>query len=273
MSLFVDVQFVNSISHVVRNFKKKADYLWNFSCPICGDSHKNKLKARGYVFRWKDGLRFKCHDNGCTCSFGDLLRTIDEDTHRDYLRATFKEREPPPGPAAKLKVNEAPASTALIGEASIASLPADHDAKKYLEGRMIPKPFFNQLLWTEDFSSLAAKVCPTHQFALRKERRIVIPFLDADRRLLAVQGRSLEPNADIRYITIKAFEEAPRIYGLDRLKTGCESIYIVEGPFDSMFIVGCLAMAGSDIPPSLPIEKVIVAYDNEPESGRAKWYE
>ena len=51
MSLYIDSKFLRLISSRLRNFKQKKDYLWNFSCPFCGDSAKNKTKARGYVFQ------------------------------------------------------------------------------------------------------------------------------------------------------------------------------------------------------------------------------
>jgi hypothetical protein len=51
MSLPTDSKYVRLISSRLRNFKQKKDYLWNFSCPFCGDSQKNKTKARGYAFQ------------------------------------------------------------------------------------------------------------------------------------------------------------------------------------------------------------------------------
>ena len=50
MSLSVESKYIRLLSHRLRNFKQKKDYVWNFSCPICGDSKKNLLKARGYVY-------------------------------------------------------------------------------------------------------------------------------------------------------------------------------------------------------------------------------
>ena len=50
MSLAIESKYIRLLSHRLRNFKQKKDYLWNFSCPICGDSKKNLLKARGYVY-------------------------------------------------------------------------------------------------------------------------------------------------------------------------------------------------------------------------------
>ena len=62
--LTTDLDYIHSISHKLRNFKKKKDYLYNFSCPVCGDSSKKKTKARGYFFRVKDMMLYRCHNCG-----------------------------------------------------------------------------------------------------------------------------------------------------------------------------------------------------------------
>ena len=64
MSLSVESKYIRLLSHRLRNFKQKKDYVWNFSCPICGDSKKSKFKARGYLFTKKNELFYKCHNCG-----------------------------------------------------------------------------------------------------------------------------------------------------------------------------------------------------------------
>jgi transcription elongation factor Elf1 len=276
MSLFIDEKFLNSIGYTLRNFKKKSDNLWNFSCPICGDSKKNKLKARGYVFKAENALLYKCHKCGHSCSFGNLLKAIDSIVYKEYVYESFLEEkgEDKDQKAVvdakriykpKKKVYAPAKPSVLNGCAAISTLGPDHPARMYLESRMIPKKFLNELYWTDDFPALVAKIDPAHEFHLRKEGRIIIPFLDRKGQLLAVQGRSLEPDAEIRYITIKAFEDAPRIFGMHRLSKIWKRIYVVEGPFDSLFLPNCIAMAGSDIPPEFPTDKTVIVYDNEPK--------
>ena len=58
MTLFVDTKYIHQISFRLRNFKQKSQKLWNFSCPICGDSQRNKTKARGYIYEVKNHLNF-----------------------------------------------------------------------------------------------------------------------------------------------------------------------------------------------------------------------
>ena len=81
---------------------------------------------------------------------------------------------------------------------------------------------------------------------LRKEDpRIIIPFFDRNKNLVAAQGRSVE-NSTLRYFTIKIDKKASKIFGLDRWDDR-QVAYMTEGPFDSMFLPNAMAMAGSDI--------------------------
>ena len=61
-------------------------------------------------------------------------------------------------------------------------------------------------------------------------------------------------------------DESPKIYGLDRINK-TKPIYIVEGPFDSLFLDNAVAMAGSDIDcRSFGWSDYIWVYDNEPRN-------
>jgi len=83
--------------------------------------------------------------------------------------------------------------------------------------------------------------------------------------LIGFQGRSLGPNS-VKYITVMLNEEAPKIYGLDTIKTE-KPIYIVEGPFDSSLIENSVAMCGSDIDiGSFGWSDYIWVFDNEPRN-------
>ena len=284
MSLFVDISYIDSISYLLRNFKRKADYTWNFCCPICGDSKKNKLKARGYIVRAKDksgasldGLAYKCHNCSKSMMFGDLVKSLDADIYKQYMIETFKDggskKKEKPKPAPPKKDSTPAKPSVLIGCPMISTLAPDHPARQYIENRKIPQEFLRQIYWCDDFKALADRIDPLNQFGLRAgEGRIVLPCLDRKNNVMAIQGRSLDPNSTLRYITIKAYEDAPKTYGMNRLEETWRRIYVVEGPFDSLFIKNCLAMAGSDIPTGLPIDKVLIVYDNEPtsETTRAK---
>ena len=61
-------------------------------------------------------------------------------------------------------------------------------------------------------------------------------------------------------------DDAPKIYGLDNIKTG-ETVYVTEGPFDSTFISNSIAMGGADGDVNKwGITNPVWIYDNEPRN-------
>ena len=72
---FVDVKYINLISSRFQNFKKVKNNLYNFRCCLCGDSQKNKNKARGYLYQVKNNTNFKCHNCGVNISFNNFLNS------------------------------------------------------------------------------------------------------------------------------------------------------------------------------------------------------
>jgi hypothetical protein len=45
MSLWVDIKYANLLGNYLEQYKKLDNYLFNFRCPICGDSKKSKYKS------------------------------------------------------------------------------------------------------------------------------------------------------------------------------------------------------------------------------------
>lgn len=86
---------------------------------------------------------------------------------------------------------------------------------------------------------------------------------------MGFQGRALPSNYnDIRYITIKMDENLPKIYGLHRIGSSPEIVYVVEGPFDSLFLDNSVAMMGSDINHDTIVDltgcdNIVYVFDNE----------
>ena len=274
MSLFVDIEFVTKLSCWLRNFKKKADCIYTASCPICGDSKKKKYKTRGYFYRYKDKLLYKCHNCGISLNLGEFIKRLDSALYKEYVYESYldKGQAVPKSPKitkkSPFKKNSEyrPVTpSALAGCPSINSLEPTHPARSYIAGRLIPEEFWSELYWTDDFPSVVTAVCPGHCFALVSEGRIIIPFLDRNRQLMAIQGRALG-DTGVRYITIKTSKDAPRIFGMHRLSLLPKRVYLVEGPFDSLFLPNCLAMAGGDLP-DLPKDITVVIYDNEPRKS------
>ena len=264
---FLDVKYINLISPRLNLFSRKKADLYNFRCPYCGDSQKRRNKARGYLFKIKNDFVFKCHNCGMGRTLSNFLKDQDSFLHDQYVMEKFKEGKSGKGttvPKPKFNFKEPKFVKHNTGLEKISDLNISHPARVYLEQRGIKDlEYFYYCPKFKEWTNSQKKTFDT----LRQDGpRIIIPFKDKQGNLFGYQGRSLAPTAKIRYITIMLDEEQPKIFGLDRINTD-ESIYIVEGPFDSTFIKNSVAMAGSDADiRSFNWSDHIWIFDNEPRN-------
>ena len=140
-----------------------------------------------------------------------------------------------------------------------------HPARKYLEDRKVP---LETLLYTCDFATFVKNVFPDNDKQLYKEERIIIPFYDKEGNLLGVQGRAIG-QSNIKYITIKGSEDTPKIFGWNGLDTS-KTVYVVEGPIDSLFLTNCVATMDAALycaPSIIGLDyNYTFVYDNEPRN-------
>jgi len=272
MTIYIDRKYIQLLSPKLDRFSRKNDDLFNFRCPICGDSQKNKYKARGYIFRKKNDLFYRCHNCSVGMTMNNFIKHLDANLHKEYVMERYKSGESGHSNYEKPKTVTdfvLPKFKIKLDLESIESLEDNHYAKSYLINRKIPKTFFKDLYYASDFKKFIDKLIPNNGKNLKEnDPRIIIPFYDKNKNLIAVQGRALEADSRTRYITIKIDEHSPKIYGLERMDKN-KKIYIVEGPFDSMFIPNSIAAAGSnlkDLGRYVDINNSVIVYDNQPRN-------
>ena len=257
----IDSKYIGLVSSRLQKFKRVKSDLYNFRCPICGDSQKHKNKARGYIYQVKNNTNFKCHNCGASMSLNNFLKTIDTTLHKQYTLEKFKE-----GHTGRNFVVEEPTFTfkkpVFKSKLDLPKASENPDAKRYLEKRKLnPEKFY----FTDSFKRWTNTKKQTFDTIGRDEPRIIIPMYNEDKDLIGFQGRSLIPNS-VKYITVMLEDEAPKIYGLDTINEDLP-IYVVEGPFDSTFVNNSVALCGSD--GDLGYFKgsdTILVYDNEPRN-------
>ena len=265
--MFVEIKYLNLLSTRLDKFKRKKDSLWNFRCPICGDSQRNRTKARGFVFQIKGDLVYKCHNCGVSMPLGKLIEHIDPQLYKEYKLEKFQNSNKPRIDQRKVKrvVSTKPVfkKNILDGLVSLDNLNNSHPAKEYILDRRLPT---EALYFTEKFKEWTNSVKPnTFQDVKEDEGRIIIPFKTQEGVVFGYQGRSLS-NTGLRYITILLDEERPKIFGLDTIDYD-KKIYITEGPFDSLLLRNCVAMAGADVSLSGILgDNLVYVYDNEPRN-------
>ena len=256
----VDSKYIGLVSSRLLKFKKVKADLYNFRCPICGDSQKNKSKTRGYLYAVKADINFRCHNCGASMTLSNFLKEVDPVIHKQYIFERFKNNKTGRGTVVEEpKFNfEAPQFKPRL---DLPKASENSAAKKYLENRKLsPDKFY----YTDKFKAWSNSHKKTFDSVKYDEPRIIIPLF-YKKTLVGFQGRSLGPS-EVKYITVMINDDAPKIYGLDTIRTGT-SVYITEGPFDSTFIRNSIAMCGADADVSRwGISDPIWIYDNEPRS-------
>ena len=271
MSGYIDLDYISKIQPRLQQFKKKRDYLYNFRCPVCGDSKKSKTKARAYLYRVKTDMFFKCHNCGSGLNLANLIKLVDKPLYDQYILERYKGNKPVSESSLlerfKNDTKEKLKSTPLKGLTNFSQIEDTHPAKKYLINRKIPSQFYDKLYYCDKFQSYVNRLRPGTFDKLNKiyeHPRLIIPFYDVDGEVFAIQGRAFGKETP-KYLTLKFDENKQKIYGLERVNLQ-NRLYIVEGPIDSLFIDNCLAAAGADL--QLPVEKkdVVFIFDNEPRN-------
>ena len=256
----IDSKFVGLVSPRLEKFKRVKANLYNFRCPICGDSKKNKSKTRGYIYGVKENTNFKCHNCGASMSLNNFLKQVDPALHKQYVMEKFKggftgrnfvAEEP------EFKF-EAPKFKRKLKLPKASEYPK---SSGYLTARKLdPSKFY----YAEHFKKFANSLKPTFDDTKHDEERIIIP-LYYEKNLIGFQGRSINPSP-VKYITVMLDDDAPKIYGLDNIRRDAP-VYVTEGPFDSTFIRNAIAMCGADADVSRwGISNPVWIYDNEPRN-------
>ena len=258
---FIDTKYIGLVSTRLEKFKKIKSDLYNFRCPICGDSRKNKNKARGYLYQVKNNTNFKCHNCGINISFNNFLKQIDSVVYKQYSLEKFKE-----GYTGKNFTVEEPkfnfTSPKFKPKLNLLKASENSDARFYLESRNLnPYKFY----YTDKFKSWTNSLKDVFDDTSKDEPRIIIPLFYKN-TLVGFQGRALGSNK-IKYITVMLNDGAPKIYGLDEIEKN-KTVYITEGPFDSTFISNSIALCGADGDVAKwGISDCVWIYDNEPRNA------
>ncbi len=257
----VDDKFINLLSPRLEKFKKVKPGLYNCRCFICGDSKKNRSKARGYFYQVKNNTNYKCHNCGINISLNNLLKQLDPLLYKEYSVEKYKN-----GHTGKNFVVEEPKfnfeTPRFNAKIDLPKATENRIAKQYLENRKLnPVKYY----YAENFKQWVNSIKHTFDDVRYDEPRIIIPLFYS-KELVGFQGRALNPKS-VKYITIMLDDEAPKIYGLDDIEKS-KPVYITEGPFDSTFIRNAVALCGADGNlDKWGIRNRVWVYDNEPRNA------
>lgn len=278
MSYLVDKKYLSFITSRLEGFKWERANLGRCRCPKCGDSAKKEKKRRFYFYQNtrpganSDKISCFCHNCNYASDFAWFLKDFDSFQYGQYSMEVFQEnsqwrkfidskpKEPKAAAKPLFPLTEAESKVWHSPPCSVpvASLPADHYARRYVEGRQISQL---DLLWfTDDFHAVVDEFLgeESSKKVRRGEPRLVIPFFNEKKEMDVFQGRVFDrkdvpeelhsrmSDDDIRYLTYKKNDGVSKIFGLERVNKE-RTVVVLEGPIDSLFVPNCVATAGSDL--------------------------
>lgn len=266
--IWLEQKYVMLLSPQLRNFRKKSNRVYNFSCPICGDSETNKRKARGYLWEKKGTLSYHCHNCGAHFkSFDKFLYRVNDSLYYQYKIEKYKEVNP------QVQVKEAEKKIVSYDRNvfkdlfPISILDKDHYAKQYVMKRKIPEKYHDDLYFCPRYKTFVNSILP-RKLGGPDNARLIIPF-GWKGKLVAFLGRTLV-NDNLRYSMIVLNEDAPHVFGIETVNAN-KKYYVVEGPFDSMFLDNSIAVSGSDLTSgvlraNINKDNAVLVYDNQPRN-------
>lgn len=264
---WLEKKYISLLSSRLRNFKQKSSGLFNFSCPYCLDSQKNKNKARGYLYEKKGSFSYHCHNCGHSTGFVRFLKENDPDLHKEFLLETMREsgQAPEPEPDVRSKIFD---DSVFAQLPRISELGPNHFARQFVLSRKIPTRFYDTLFFAKHYKTFVNNLIP-NKLGGPDGPRLVIPFVSYDKKLIGFQARALD-NDSLRYSMIILNNNLPKVYGADRVDTN-RRYYVIEGPIDSMFLDNAIAVGGSDLLSGLVRlgsnrDNAVIVFDNEPRN-------
>jgi hypothetical protein len=262
--LHVDTKYISLLSTRLEKFKK-SDNTYNFRCPYCGDSKKNKNRARGYFFPKKGSYIFKCHNCGVGRTLPNFLKDHDGSLYDEYVLEAYREGVTGKGskiPLPEFKFDKPSFKTNIFSDLNLISdLNTTHQARKFIDRRRLPP---DQFYYCPKFKQWTNEHKEVFRDTRYDESRIIIPLRDKD-GVFGYQGRSILSSSSLRYITVMLDDDKPKVYGLDKINSE-ETVYVTEGPFDSHFLRNAIAMCGSDVDLSSFDYRMVYVFDNEPRN-------
>lgn len=265
------------MSRYLLMFKQTGENTYNFRCPICKDSNKNKSKARGYLFVADGDYIYKCHNCGQSRNLFTLLKEVQFSLYNEYKKEKIKEKfsHNKPQTQQKKEVSKELFKTnvdfshvsktgykILKGLKKVSEV---QEAIKYCENRKLPPSKYEHIYFTDNGRKTANLISKYADKIFPDMRALVIPFIDESGLVTHIQLRYMD-DTFMRYVTLEVEEVDDKIYGMDLLNKD-EMVYVFEGSFDSMF-TNAIALANGNLHTFIPklnklFENYTLVYDKD----------
>ena len=276
MSNIIDIKYaISQLSSRVKSFKQKDNNQWNFRCPICGDSAKSKLKARGWIYQNQTGnFSYKCFNCGTACTVQKFLKQNFKDLYDEYRLSIFKNKKAD-AIIKKLYIPEKDIDMSRL-------LPLNDISKNFLEKRMIPENKWNIFYYCNELKDFINDNRQDGKYSnLSIKGRFLVTLIynyisGTDKKVVqAVCARNIDTESKLRYIHAKFRDDCHKnevFWGIDRISKD-KPVIACEGIFDALFLDNSIALLTSTKHiRGLKDYNIIYFIDNEPRNKEISEY-
>lgn len=271
MSLYIDQTYIGIMGNRLPLFRQLKPNLYNFRCPICGDSSKNEFKRRAYFYVTKSGdsFGFQCHNCGASHSLYTFISLLFPEMLGQYKAEKFISSVK--SGSSKAIVEEAiPFKKKIVSEnelIQITKLPWNHVAVKYItETRKLPKETWKNFYFVENYVDWLRKTTQDDDIKLREHSRILIPYTNKNGQVYRYVARSIDPKFEPKYLYTDIDIGSP-FYNWDQIDKG-KRVYVLEGQIDSMLVPNSIALGNAKYDSSnlKDLHDFVVVGDNQPRN-------
>lgn len=269
--MWLEKKYIMMLSNTLINFKQKDQNVFNFKCPICGDSKSHRSKSRGYLISKQGTFFFYCHNCNASLHFTKFLQTINNQLYDEFITEKFSSSDPVSVTVQPVLKQVKQIPNVFKDLKKVSQLRDTHKCKLYVVSRQIPTPYHSELYYCPKFKEWTNTIIDKKfEDVSVDSARLIIPLKDSNGEVFGYQGRALSSTDKLKYITIMMDETKPRIFGLHKVDLN-KRYYIFEGPIDSMFIENSIATCGGSLTREMEIlnkntSNAVVVYDNEPRN-------
>lgn len=231
---------------------------YQFRCPICGDSKKNKFLRRGYVLYNKGMWVYVCQNECGKMGFLSFLKEYHNAVYKKAIFHAFSKDRSKFTPAIdKRTIAEKtfiPTGEAVFKPGELISIMDNHpkamQGLQWAMSRQIRKSVYERwfvCLSGEEFldrDPVGNYVYNENGFPKGNEYkdRIIIPYYRFGGKWSQFDARALNPNALVRYKNLQGVEREP--YNIDWLDV-TKPFFLLEGSINSTFIQNSVAFGGT----------------------------
>lgn len=253
MEYYKQLYYLRKIQGRLPLFKDKGHDVYNCRCVVCGDSHKDATKARGYFIKKDDLLYYKCHNCGLSMSFQNFLKEYFPSDYQDMIYEEFNSYKKKELPKIKRQVRkpkaqqQRPVKPLILPFKTMAEMPEATPERQYLVKRGLSHAL--KLLYYIPNAKEYSKTIPRYQEkpCFLEDAAIGIPHWNKDKTALNFMQLRFINQPKIRYMTLQVTEDdnTHKIFGLERAVIASDKVLsVTEGAFDSLFVRNCIAISG-----------------------------